>query len=207
MNSEILQYIGYVASGIIAISMMMSSIVKFRWINLIGATTFATYGFLLGAIPVGLLNTFIVAVDVFFLFRIYSKKELFQTLEIRANNNYLLAILDFYKKDIETFFPGFNYKPELNTVSFLILRNMKVAGVFLAHKEDDGKLKVGLDFVTPEYRDYKTGKYIYLNLVSYFKGLGFNTLIAKSNSDYHKKYLKKMGFISTSKDNFEKVLK
>jgi len=207
MDSEILQYIGYIASGIIAISMMMSSIVKFRWINLIGASTFATYGFLLGAIPVGLLNTFIVAVDVFFLFRIYAKKELFQTLEIRPNNNYLLAILDFYKKDIEVFFPGFTYRPELNTVSFLILRNMKVAGVFLAHRSEVGDLEVGLDFVTPEYRDYKTGKYIYLNLVSYFKELGFNTIHAKSNSNYHSKYLKKMGFTSTSKDNFEKKLK
>ncbi|MEZ5149235.1 MAG: hypothetical protein R2759_19740 [Bacteroidales bacterium] len=50
MELSVLEWIGYMASGIIALSMTMSSIVKFRWINLVGAGTFATYGFLIGAI-------------------------------------------------------------------------------------------------------------------------------------------------------------
>jgi len=45
MNIDILAWIGYIASGIVAISLAMSSIIKFRWMNLIGATMFSTYGF------------------------------------------------------------------------------------------------------------------------------------------------------------------
>ncbi len=206
MYTEILQYVGYAASAIIALSMMMNSIVKFRWINLIGASTFSIYGFFIGALPVGFLNGFIVAVDIFYILRIYSKKELFQTLEIRANNNYLLAFLEFYKKDIEKYFPGFSYKPELNTVSFLIMRNMQIAGIFLAHKETENELVVGLDFVTPQYRDYKTGNYIYIKLIPFFKEMNFNTLVSKSNSEFHKKYLKKMGFKLREENIFEKSL-
>ena len=55
-----LEIIGYVASAIIAVSLSFSSIVKFRWTNLAGAASFATYGFLIGAIPVGILNSIIV---------------------------------------------------------------------------------------------------------------------------------------------------
>ena len=96
MDSQILLWIGYAASGVIALSMTMNSIVKFRWINLLGATTFATYGFLIDAFPVMFLNGFIAAVDIFYLLRIYAKTHLFDTLEIRKDNKYLLKFLNIF---------------------------------------------------------------------------------------------------------------
>jgi len=189
-----LQWFGYFASAIIALSMMMSSIVKFRWVNLIGAMSFATYGFLIGAFPVMLLNGIIVMVDIYYLLRIYTKPNLFDTLSVKGDNKYLLKFLDFYKKDIQKFFPGFEYKPEMNTISFFVLRNMAVAGVFLAHRKDDHTLSVGLDYVVPEYRDYKNGKYLYHTLRDEFKKMGFKRVTANAKSQAHKNYLKKLGF-------------
>ena len=126
MEISLLQWIGYFASATIAISMMMSSILKFRWINLAGALTFSTYGFLIGALPVGFLNAFIALVDIYYLYTIYSKKEVFEILEVRADNRYLLRFLQFHEKDIQHFFPGFAYQSELNTVSFFVQRNMAI---------------------------------------------------------------------------------
>jgi hypothetical protein len=194
MEFDILEIIGYCASIIIAISMTMSSIVKFRIINLIGATTFATYGYMIGALPIGLLNTFVVSVDIYYLYTIFSKKEMFETLEVRSDNRYLLRFVDFYKKDIQKFFPGFTYKPEVNTVSFFILRDMAVAGLFLARREDDTTLRVGIDYVLPEYRDFKNGKFVYQRLQSHFIEKGFTIIIAESNNPKHIKYLLKSGF-------------
>ena len=133
------QAIGYLASIIIAISMTMSSIVKFRWINLVGASIFSAYGFIFGAYPVGVLNGFIVVVDLFYLKKIYFKKDFFDTIEIRKDNKYLLKFLDFHHKEIQKCFPGFTYKPEMNTLGFFVLRNTAVAGIFLAHEEDKNK--------------------------------------------------------------------
>lgn len=100
MEINILQWIGYAASIIIALSMTMNSIVKFRWINLAGAITFSTYGFLIGALPVGFLNGFIVCVDIYYLTVIYTKKEIFEILEVRAENKYLIRFLEFHNKEI-----------------------------------------------------------------------------------------------------------
>jgi len=188
------EIIGYVASVIIAISMTMSSIVKFRVINLIGALTFTTYGFLIGAYPVGGLNAFIVAVDVYYLYKIYSKSEHFEALSIRPDNRYLLRFLEFHMPEIQKFNPGFEYQPEVNTVSFFILRDMIVAGVFLAHREDGNVLKVGLDYVIPQYRDFKNGRYIYSQLKDRFISDGFDCVLAPHRSDEYGKYLKKLGF-------------
>ncbi len=206
MEINILQWIGYIASIIIALSMTMNSIVKFRWINLAGALTFSTYGFLIGALPVGFLNGFIVCVDIYYLFKIYSKKETFEILEIRADNKYLLRFLEFHNKEIQKFFPDFTYKPEMNTISFFILRNTAVAGLFLAHREDDKILKVGLDYVVPEYRDFKNGRFIYMRLRKKFIDDGFDVVKASGKSEKYSKYLKKLGFSKNKEGMFEKVL-
>ncbi|HHN48661.1 MAG TPA: hypothetical protein ENN08_07015 [Bacteroidales bacterium] len=206
MEISNLQWIGYIASVIIAISMTMNSILKFRWINLAGAATFATYGYLIGALPVGLLNTFIVGVDIYYLVSIYSKKDIFQTLEVRPENRYLIRFLDFHKHDIQRFFPGFSYKPEMNTMSVFTLRNMAVAGVFLAHRIEGNILKVGLDYVLPDYRDFKNGRFIYGQLDGKLKNEGFKKVISKSGNKKHSAYLRKLGFTLTSDGFYEKEL-
>lgn len=206
MDTQILQWIGYAASGVIALSMTMNSIVKFRWINLIGASSFAAYGFLIGAFPVSVLNGFIVLVDIYYLSKIYSKNHLFDILEIREDNKYLLKFLEFHKTDIEKFLPGFSYNPDMNTVSFFVLRNTAVAGIFLAHRENNNELKVGLDYVVPEYRDYKNGKFVYNRLKEYFITAGYRKVVAESGTKKHNQYLKKVGFKETSNKMFVKEL-
>jgi hypothetical protein len=204
MEINYLQWIGYTASVIIALSMTMSSIVKFRWINMAGAMTFSTYGFLIGALPVGFLNGFILAIDIYYLVNIYSKKEIFEILEIRPENKYLIRFIEYHKDEIRKFFPGFTYKPDMNTVSFFILRNMAVAGLYLAHREEGNILKVGLDYVIPEYRDFKNGKYVYLRLQHRFTDAGFTKVLAEGSSTKYVKYLRRLGF---KKDDNEMYVK
>ena len=206
MEIGILEWIGYSASIIIAISMTMSSIVRFRWINLVGASTFAAYGLLINAFPVAILNGFIVSVDIFYLLRIYSKKELFETLEIRKDNQYLVRFLEFHNKEIQKFFPGFTYKPEMNTISFFVLRNTNIAGIFLAHHAKDGCLRVGLDYVVPEYRDYKNGKFIYQSLKDEFIKGGFQKIVSPGLTPKHANYLVRLGFSKANSDLYEKLL-
>jgi hypothetical protein len=194
MELNFLQWIGYTASAVIAISLMTSSIVKFRWINMAGALLLSVYGFLINAFPVGILNGIIVAVDIFYLAIIYSKKEAFEILEINSENEYLRRFLNFHNNRIQKICPGFSYKPDMNTVSFFILRNMSVAGLFLAHRENGTVLNVGLDYVLPEYKDYKNGKYVYFNLRKNFIDAGYTSVIAEGNNLKYFKYLKKLGF-------------
>ena len=202
MQTDILPWIGYCASLIVVLSMMMHSVVKFRWINLFGALLFSTYGFLIGAIPVGILNGIIVLVDIYYLVLIYNKKEEFELLEINAKSKYLPLFLKFHQARIEKYCPGFSFEPSENTVSFFILRNMSIAGLFLAHRENETILNVKLDYVLPEYKDFKNGKYVYFTLRSKFIEAGFKTVKAAGNNQSYFKYLKKFGFTETNSGVF-----
>lgn len=206
MNVDILEWIGYTASVIIALSMALNSIVKFRWVNLTGALLFSIYGFLIGALPVGILNGIIVVTDLYYLIRIYSQKDTFAILEIRPDNKYLLRFLDYHSKDIQKYFPNFSYSPDENTISFFVLRNMVVAGVFVARKVADRTLEVQLDYVLPEYRDFKNGRFVYSWLVQNFTEHGFARVWAKAETEKHRNYLLKVGFNITSDGHFYKTL-
>jgi len=190
---EYISLLGYIASGLIAISMMMSSILKFRLINLAGGLCFSIYGFLLGALPVGFLNGFIVLVNLYYLWTIYRKKEIFETLEIRPGSEYLLRFIAFHDADIQAICPGFAYQPDMNSMSFFILRNMQVAGLFLARREGN-TLTVGLDFVIPEYRDFKNGKYMYSKLVPELQATGISKITAEETNKNNEAYFRRIGF-------------
>ena len=206
IQQDILPLIGYAASIIIALSMTMNSIVRFRWVNIVGALLFSTYGFLIGAIPVFILNGIIVLVDIYYLKKIYSKEEIFDTLEINSESDYLLKFLSYHNNRIQKICPGFAYNPDMNTVSLFILRNASVAGLFLAHRDDNNVLSVGLDYVLPEYKDFKNGKYVYFNLKDSFIEKGYTSVKAKANDLQYVKYLKKLGFKEESDSYYAKDL-
>ena len=62
-----LEIVGYVASVLVAVSLMMSSILKLRIINLVGSAAFTVYGLLIGAYPVAAVNLLIVFINLYYL--------------------------------------------------------------------------------------------------------------------------------------------
>lgn len=202
MDIDIYEYIGYAASIIVAVSMTFNSIVKFRVVNLIGAAVFAFYGLLIDAYPVAVMNGFIVLVDVYYLIIIYSKKQVFEILDVENNDSFLEKFLSFNHKDIAEIFPEFNFEARSSSINYLVLRNMTVAGVFLGSKEDGETIKVDLDYVTSEYRDYKNGRFVIDALKDNFKSKGYKQVVTRSSGKGHDIYLRKLGFTKVSEGQF-----
>ncbi|EDQ02070.1 MULTISPECIES: YgjV family protein [Shewanella] len=74
-SATIWEWVGYLASVVVAISLMMSNIKKLRWWNLIGAGLFVAYGLAIDAIPVALVNFFIVLIDAYYIVKIYKAEK------------------------------------------------------------------------------------------------------------------------------------
>ena len=81
-----------------------------------------------------------------------------------------------------------------------------VAGIFIAHRQEVKSLLVTLDYVIPEYRDFKNGKFVFLSLRDQFIEDGISKIIAQSQTEKHKKYLKKNGFVKMDDNHYEKSL-
>lgn len=194
-------YIGYVASLIVLISLLMSSIKKLRWINLLGALLFGAYGFfIIKNIPTGLMNLGIVIIDVYYLARIYLSKDYFKLQPITNDSEYLNTFLKFYQEDINKFITLDKIYISGSDVKLYVLRNMTPAGLFSGNKYNEETLEIQLDYAVPQYRDFKMGSFVFDDNKEYFKSLGYSKFITFTEEKSHIKYLKKMGFVESILD-------
>ena len=187
------ELIGYTASVLIAISMMMSAVVKLRVVNMVGAMTFTVYGLLIGSIPVAAMNAFIVCVNIYFLLKIYHDTEFFHLLEEDQSSNYTQAFLEFYREAIQTSQPAYRFDKNRN-FSLFVLRNMVPAGLVQGNIDEARTLTIDLDFVIPIYRDFKIGKYLFRDKLDFFRSKKIRRIRASAGNEAHNAYLEKIGF-------------
>jgi hypothetical protein len=201
LNIPLIEWIGYFASTIVLVSLSLSSILRLRIVNLFGSVLFSFYGFYIGSLPVGIMNLIIVFFNLYYLQKLSFQKEKFEIIESDGNQEFVQRFLVFYKKDILKYFPEFDSKPDQKQMVLMVMRNMNLAGLFIA-RENKTALEVELDYVTPEYRDYKNGTFLFNHFKETIKGKKYNTIKASSKIPQQIKYLKKIGFteeISTAK--------
>ena len=194
MDRQLLyEVIGYAASALVAISLMMSSILRLRLINLVGSAAFSLYGVLIHAYPVAAMNGFIVLINLFYLYRMLRTREYFRLLSVEPDSQYLRQFLSFYEREIRRFLPDFAYTPAANDLTVFVLRDMVPAGLFIGRAEGE-TLCVTLDFVIPQYRDFKIGRYLFLEEREFFRSRGFHEIESEPGNREHAAYLRRMGF-------------
>jgi hypothetical protein len=197
MMIDFVEWLGYAASLIVLVSLLMSSVKRLRWINLAGSLAFAVYGFLVGALPVGFMNLGIVVINIYFLFQMYTKKDYF-TLLPTSDMSYFNHFMGSYKSDIKQYMSVDENLDDAHHVRLFILRNTVPAGVVVAKTKDLETLEILIDYVTPTYRDFKMGQFLYRDQKLYFTNLGYKRLISKPGTEKHESYLKRMGFVLES---------
>lgn len=69
-NVPLIEWIGYAASAMIAISLLMTSIVKLRILNTIGCILFVIYGTTVKAYPVAVANAIIIIINMYNLYKL-----------------------------------------------------------------------------------------------------------------------------------------
>jgi hypothetical protein len=187
------ELVGYAGSVLVAISLMMKSLVRLRVINLIGALFFTAYGILIGAYPVALLNSIIIAVNLYYLLQMWNQRDYFKLMEVNYDSRYLKNFVEYYRKEIQEFFPSYLFKPQADQLVIFVLRNMVPAGVLIVRPLGD-TADVFLDFVIPGYRDFRAGKFLFEESAMYFHQKGIKRLASDPGNPRHESYLKRMGF-------------
>lgn len=74
-NVPFIEWVGYAASAMIAISLLMTSVVRLRIINTIGCILFVIYGSIVGAYPVAVANAIIVVINLYHICKLKKDKK------------------------------------------------------------------------------------------------------------------------------------
>lgn len=191
----IAQILGYLASVLLAISLMVNNDLKFRWLNTFGCLAFIVYGIMINALPVILTNSLLLLINSIYLIKIYRATETFDLLTFEPGVTLVQRFLSFYKSDIKTYFPQFDEIDKSHNLCFVVLRDLVIANIFTATLDDNGDAYVHLNYTVEKYRDYKVGKFIFNQERDFLASKGINRLVyTEQTGKQHQKFLQVMGF-------------
>lgn len=187
-----LDWFGYSASVVILVSLMMSSIVRLRWINLVGAIMFSAFGFMIGSIPTGGLNLGIAVIDVYYLVRIYREKDHVAIVRADPDSELFRHFWSVNADEITRIFGDVSIEPDYDV--FFYLRNNNTAGILAGRRTDEHTFRIVVDYVTPQYRDLRIGQYVIAEANIRERLPGVSRLLADPGNDEHRAYLRRLGF-------------
>ncbi|MFB6317549.1 YgjV family protein [Saccharicrinis sp. FJH54] len=146
------EWIGYLASALVAVSLLMSSVKKLRWINMAGAFVFTVYGALIDSWPVLLMNAFLVVVNIYYLVKLNNKSLKLHLKREDWQNPLTKKFMCRFNSEIIKLFPEFDYKHNKSDLH-LIYNNFEIAG-FLAGNLVEDKIQVDVLFIQSKYKGY-----------------------------------------------------
>ena len=203
MEQSFYTYLGLLASILIAVSIMMTNVKAFRVINLIGASTFALYGYLINSIPVLVLNLFNTCIDIFYLIKMKKQNDYFSiNTTFKGDEFFIGQFLNYFKEDIQNFFPEFSLSKIEKPIIILTSRKMNPVSLFIGELKDQGVIKIHLDYSRPEYRDLKNAQFLFNESQPLIEKHQIHTLETYSKVTKHQKYLLKIGFTEDLKKPF-----
>jgi len=189
------ELVGYCASVLVALSLMMGNIWRLRLINLIGCLAFTLYGLLVKAYPVAAVNAFGALVDAYFMWQMRSRRDYFSLMAVSSDDKtFLPTFLSMYAGEIKTFFPSFTLENVKNPHCIFILRNLAPAGLFVYEDEGNGTARVHLDYVTSSYRDLSGAHFLFNHNCGAFLRAGLREFVFRDPPKTHLAYLTEIGF-------------
>lgn len=197
----ILEAIGWVGSLLIVWSLMQARVLRFRWMNLIGAFVATFYNAVIGIWPFAFMNFAIFVIDVYWLIRLYREahdEAVYKVLAVDADNAFLRQFLAEHDADVHRHAPGFDLDAEASAAAgarhtFLVVRGDEAVGVVVVHDLGDGLGRIELDWVKERFRNFTPGEFVYRES-QVLSGAGFQRLELVPHEATDPEYLRRVGF-------------
>ena len=187
--------IGYAASLVILVSLLMTNVFRLRLINLAGSLLFGWYGWLIHSWPVCVINLVIAGIDGWYLLQSLRYSAFFDLAPATSvGPEYLKRFFLFHERELMKYAPGLTLEELQEACTCLIFRNLLPVGVF-SYRRTGPDADIVIDFMVPEYRDFKAGRYLYRTKRMFFKEQGIKRFHAVARHPSQPKYFQKNGFV------------
>jgi hypothetical protein len=192
-----LEIVGWAGSALIIVSLTQARVLRFRVLNLVGALLAVAYNTWLSIWPFTAMNAVIAVIDMYWLRRLLAERHdgaTYQVVEVAPSDEYLRHVIRVHIGDIRTFQPGFVWDPHApGRSAYLVQRGDETVGVVVVADEGNGVGQVELDFVTPRFRDFTPGEFVYQRS-SVLADRGLRRLVAPPDLVHPESYYPRVGF-------------
>ena len=133
-------------------------------LNTVACLILIVFNALIGVWPMVAMNVVLAAINLFFIARMLRERgdeRAYAVLPVREDDAYLTHFLDVHRSDIDAFFPDFSHGPAAVRSTYLVQHGDETAGVIVVRDEGEGMAQVELDYVTPRFRDFTPGEFVF----------------------------------------------
>ena len=161
-----LDLLGWGGSALLVYSLLQSRVLRFRVLNLLACVVLTVFNAMLAVWPMVGMNVVLCAINLWFIVRLVRERHdeaAFEVLEVRRDDAYLGHVLGVHRADI------LRHQPDLDTTvaetdgTFLVQKGDETVGVVMLQRDadDPSTARVLLDYVTPRYRDFSPGEFVW----------------------------------------------
>ena len=176
---------GWLGSALLIYSVMQARVLRFRVLNLGACVVLTGFNAALGIWPMVAMNVVLCLINLWHIRSLVGTRhddEAYTVLEVGPADAYLRHVLRVHQADILI------HQPDLEVanwhrdpagegdLAFLVQRADETVGVVLVHDDGAGTAQVLLDYVTPRFRDFSPGEFVWRRS-GVLAGHGFNRVV------------------------------
>ncbi len=175
-----LDVLGWAGSALLIFSLLQARVLRFRLLNLVACLVLVVFNALLGIWPMVAMNVVLSGINLWFIRKLAAERHsdiAFEVLEVGPLDEYLRYTLRVHAADIEKFQPGFVWDGAApGHTAYLVERGAETVGMVLVRDAGNGVAQVELDYVTPRFRDFSPGEFVF-GRSGLFRDRGFRTVV------------------------------
>ena len=159
-----LDLFGWFGSGLLIFSLLQTRVLRFRLLNLAASLSLVVFNALVGVWPMVGMNVATSSINLWFIARMLRERHdeaAFDVLQVGPADAYLRHFLTVHETDISRHQPGFT-ADDLHDgdLAFQVEKGDETVGVVLIRRDGD-IARVLLDYVTPRFRDFSPGEFVW----------------------------------------------
>lgn len=171
--------LGWFGSALLIFSLVQARILRLRVLNTVACVILIGFNAIVGVWPMVAMNVVLAAINLFFIARMLRQRgdeQAYAVLAVREDDAYLRHFLCVHGTDIDRFFPGFSAGEPGGRSTYLVQHGDETAGVIVLRDAGEGRAQVELDYVTPRYRDFSPGEFVFRRS-GLFRDKGFREVL------------------------------
>jgi hypothetical protein len=192
---SLLDLIGWGGSALLVISVMQARLLRFRVLNLLACVVLTGFNAALEIWPMVAMNVALTLINLWHIRKLlvtrHDEAE-YAVIELGPEDEYLRHVMRVHGADILKFQPDLIWDGAApGRSAFLVQRGDETVGLVLVRDDGDGVARVQLDYVTPRYRDFSPGEFVWRRS-NVLRGRGFTRVVTPASMV--EAYYERLGF-------------
>lgn len=197
--------VGWAGSALLIFSLLQARVLRLRVLNTIACVVLVFFNAVIEVWPMVAMNVALCVINLFFIARLLRERHdetVFTVIEVGEEDAYLAHFVRTHEREIGHFFPHFFAQvtdddgaidPREGRTAYLIAQGDETVGAVVARDAGDGVAQIELDYVTPRYRDFTPGEFVF-RTSRLFRDRGFS--VVRTAPGMVAPYYERLGFTS-----------